>query len=1121
MFGRAASEYGMVNMSKVNDILQISTVQIAGECENLYSDILSFLLSVVFEDPIFLTETFSLCNSVTLEELKDIADELRKRETKMEMPSWMPISGKDLEKLYSDLILLKENGENNIEIDDYKDFFATVTDIQTKKILVRGHPGIGKSTFCKKIFWDWSNGILGTFTLVFLVSKEYLKIVKEDETIEKLVIRQYPFLEGLKVKEEKIAAIFETFGSRCLLIIDGFDEQSLAKNQDLNKIIKGQRFVHCNVLLTSRLHSSRVIRRYFDTVVRVDGFSQNEAQKFAYKILEDKKKVQNIFDFSHLNSNQKALYTFPILLIFICFLTKMKEIDVLNKMCFTGEIYTRILRCLYKTYTTQNNNEYCHKKFALVMKLFGKFAFKILVNKNYLYTRKEVTDEVCEDVFEYGILSGDTESGLLLHDETTDIYVTFIHPSMEEFFGALHFVDEICNERPTEELCGTEPIFMRNPLFLHFCLWFLYSNQTYFPFTNEQQQHARQSLTKYTRQCIERFDLMLPKIVESFPAINIEAACSKNDQLSLKFFSEILEQYKAVNALVVESRNTMTWIFQSFSSLLTSTNSIVIDQSCSLSSMEKSTLVLRAETLNDAALETIIKRWKYLHKYNSIYLYTDRDSVDLSKLLSHLQRGDMTKLEIGAYAFSSSDVVMDEMLSFCSNLTHLFINNQHIQESVIWSISDAVQVGNLPHLSHLGFIKCCGLDKKIELLFKSPWPRLINLNLYGCLLDVSDYDALSKVINSKSILPKLNLLVVSVAALSKEIFPQITNMTTVSGKIKSLFLDALSVHRSVQIIDLVQCYKDRNLTSFGLSLQRENNLPNRFGENSVRSLTGVESLALHSCISNHDDLTTMIRHTSLRRLSYLDISRSLGIAGNLCILLRDRFPSLNTLILSNCELNTNDLRSLADANMEGRLPRLRHLDVSKNEKIDKCLDNLFPRLCVWRKILSLNLIETMHQDEQLDAFVKSIPSLQELMVSTYPEKEVTAKWFHLQKLCISECNEEMLTNMADAVEKGLFPVLESVCINRTSPTFRGKIWNLHNSEAFHKLVKNNVSCHVAVLSEQPFIPSKCVCKVTERPVRWSIPWGTTCLVCAAGLIFLSVYVVKSNVNIMQRACHCN
>ena len=62
-----------------------------------------------------------------------------------------------------------------------------------------------------------------------------------------------------------------------------------------------------------------------------------------------------------------------------------------------------------------------------------------------------------------------------------------------------------------------------------------------------------------------------------------------------------------------------------------------------------------------------------------------------------------------------------------------------------------------------------------------------------------------------------------------------------------------------------------------------------------------------------------------KKLCELDISHSSGITGKLCTLISLEFPNLNVLILNDCQLDSNDMQSLALANVQGRLPMLRHL----------------------------------------------------------------------------------------------------------------------------------------------------------------------------------------------------
>ena len=106
----------------------------------------------------------------------------------------------------------------------------------------------------------------------------FLKLVKPGESIENVIISQRPELEGMNVTQQKLRALLETFGNRCLLILDGLDEHALGQNEDVLKIIRGQKLLHCNVIVSSRPHSTKKIEKHFRTVVRVNGFTR-ERQK--------------------------------------------------------------------------------------------------------------------------------------------------------------------------------------------------------------------------------------------------------------------------------------------------------------------------------------------------------------------------------------------------------------------------------------------------------------------------------------------------------------------------------------------------------------------------------------------------------------------------------------------------------------------------------------------------------------------------------------------------------------------------------------------------------------------------------------------------------------------------
>ena len=302
-----------------------------------------------------------------------------------------------------------------------------------------------------------------------------LKLVKADDSIESIIIRQCPPLEGLKISEKKLRHILDTFGRRCLLILDGLDEYD---GKNVWKIIRGQKFYHCNVLLTSRPHCIGEVEVNGYTVVTVQGFTKEKSEAYANNVLgskANKDSVQKVLKFYDENMlEDETSYICPRLLLFLGTLVNTREIDLAGNHPNLGEINTKLVGSLYRKYLTQKGIKSMDmKQFVKVLIGVGKIAFQILTSGRTLLRKSDVLDAAGAEAFEYGLFIG-TERYSLFPDETADISITFPYRTIQEFLGALFFVQSLIDVVDIETLLGTDreaPVLLTNPLFLYFCLW--------------------------------------------------------------------------------------------------------------------------------------------------------------------------------------------------------------------------------------------------------------------------------------------------------------------------------------------------------------------------------------------------------------------------------------------------------------------------------------------------------------------------------------------------------------------------------------------------------------------------------------------------------------------------
>ena len=173
--------------------------------------------------------------------------------------------------------------------------------------------------------------------------------------------------------------------------------------------------------------------------------------------------------------NAVPLFNSPILLSFLCLLVREEAIDLSNTEVAYGEIYFRMVRCLYKKFTIRKGIEFKTISFLKVLKLFGKLALHTLTSGNSLLRYSQIVAEVDSNVFDYGLLIGHEDTHRLIQYETADLCVTFADPGIQEFLGAFYFICLLDGGRNITSLLGSycrKPIFLMNPMFLHFCLLF-------------------------------------------------------------------------------------------------------------------------------------------------------------------------------------------------------------------------------------------------------------------------------------------------------------------------------------------------------------------------------------------------------------------------------------------------------------------------------------------------------------------------------------------------------------------------------------------------------------------------------------------------------------------------
>ena len=950
------------------------------------------------------------------------------------MAPWAKAYTVDIKEIYTELTLEKiENeptGPEGKRIDDYKELFVEspaksqeeqfrsspgpIKPRPSKRILGKGEPGYGKTCLGKKISWDWAKGLFTAVSIVFFVS---LKLVRPGELIENIIIQQTPVLEGLGVTPKKMNTILNTFGAKCLIILDGLDEIEIKKNRAILEVLKGQRFLRCNIIVTSRPGSTTDFEEYFDTVIQVQGFTEKQAEKYVCRFLVNPEMCGDILRFHSENfAHRRSTFLCPMMLLFVCILVNNGEVELTNRCVTFSEIYTRLIRCLYRKFTVRKGLAFSQTAFEELLEKVGKLSLKTLKSRDCLLQRNEVMNLVGEEAFECGLLTGYDDFRLIAHP-TKDILVTYPHRTIEEFLGAFTFVRTLDAGATVEQLSQPnvdDSVVMTNYTFLLCCLWFLNLRCVKEYFALKSPVSIETDLKQFISNLVNFPKIDAHHLFIWYKALDIHTAHERNDQLILNLFRDVLMSCDKVKHLMMNYILLKVLIpFEEFLDLmepvlpqLLSIQFIHYDASTHLGLVEDlfcpEDLNIMVTSAQQGGLEQVVSYCRALvHKPISLYFYLTFSPCG-KQLSDYIKTGVQKVHIIDGWLKMHHPIFQQIPLPTYPSLTHLSLCGLRIDDSVLSGISTAVEKGEMPQLSHLilegnGFC----VQGKLPLFFQCQWPSLNHLNLWKCALNGNDLRVFAKGQGQgdRKLFPKLNSLALSLSDESdnKEGFrliPIDSVFTNTSSKWQR-FIDAdlYSMFKvpwlSLTKLYLHDVYKEEyreivkalnkgimpNLTHLGIYMWRhvavQQNVQIPIGQLlmlflqvdeveylpylKLRNLTHL-TLQRFICSVHHLYMVTKTR--CLTSLLKLDISHSSGIAGCLSILLCHSFPELQTLILNDCGLNSKDLSDTAQACVKGRLPELKRLDLSENLKTQSQVKCLFEHSSKWQQIQSLDLFQS-------------------------------------------------------------------------------------------------------------------------------------------------------------------
>ncbi|KAJ8049554.1 Nucleotide-binding oligomerization domain-containing protein 2 [Holothuria leucospilota] len=344
------------------------------------------------------------------------------------------------------------NKTGNIELKSYRDIFDSNV-LLSKRIIVEGEPGYGKSTLTLQAAYDWctakSSSPLAGFEVFILLQFRLLRDIKSIYKAIKLLALPRDCI----LTENDIKQILASC-TRVVIVLDGFDEYPDMTNDldsDMMEITKGKMFANQKTIIFTR---TGCLPRNIDPdtmYVRMTGFDDAARDQYIQVAVRATSDLADEIK-RDLDENPVMSDLCQVPLFFVMFAHLSSDSKDVLKCDSVTQFFTYMLRCFYDHMRKKTDEDRQHDTLTRETadkSGLCKLAFKALTGeKQTLVWEKEelvgkAGKECSEELVKIGILVEEE----LLSDETDSFgfkYVTykpvirFYHKTFTEWYAAQH-----------------------------------------------------------------------------------------------------------------------------------------------------------------------------------------------------------------------------------------------------------------------------------------------------------------------------------------------------------------------------------------------------------------------------------------------------------------------------------------------------------------------------------------------------------------------------------------------------------------------------------------------------------------------------------------------------------
>ena len=358
-----------------------------------------------------------------------------------------------------------------------------IIDGTSKRILVVGRPGIGKTLFLTKWIRDWAfHRAFSNFDFIFFLKFRTFSCDENPLSLRDLLSRSAYFQysetasETERLSDQLWSHVLRN-PKRVLIFFDGFDESSyrsriasesficnLVERPMLlsalyYNLVEGNLLPEATVVTTTRPHAMDELRNLpFDKTIEILGFASEQIKKYVESFAKDAAKgIQDagkkIWEHIKTNLNVLSLCYIPVncLIICSCFLRVLEynsekglaDVGLPTKLTKIYLIFVQFFFFRHDEYCVlpENINFNClPPEVENKIKPLTKLAFDGLTQKRLIFGREEVPEDLVNRALLHRLPNKQADA------YTEEARYCFIHLTLQEFLAAKHITDTMVGE---------------------------------------------------------------------------------------------------------------------------------------------------------------------------------------------------------------------------------------------------------------------------------------------------------------------------------------------------------------------------------------------------------------------------------------------------------------------------------------------------------------------------------------------------------------------------------------------------------------------------------------------------------------------------------------------------